>query len=86
MTSPDHSAQDLSVTIVSRRLVIVTTLSAELSSYVNQRETISFVIANLGPGPASRKRDPDLHVAQGDLLVSDSARRSDMRAGHVDDP
>jgi len=51
MTSPDHSAQDLTVTIVSRRPVIVTTYSAELATHVNQRE----VIANIsyGPGPAS---------------------------------
>ena len=36
--------------------------------------------------PASRAGDPDLHVAQGDLLVSDGHRRPDLRGGDVDDP
>ena len=35
---------------------------------------------------ASRAGDPDLHVAQGDLPVSDGHRRPDLRAGDVDHP
>ena len=49
MTSPnpDHLAQDLNATIVIKRLVIVTTYSAELGIYVNQRKGLSFVVTGL---------------------------------------